>query len=176
VGQEATRKFETLQGANEYTEAFYSHGLSVETAEAVAEWMHRRIKSELGISGAHKFEGEATTGGKRYSWGYGAVPDLEDHAVVFKLLPAKEALGMDFTESCQLLPEQSTAAIIIHHPEAKYFAVRGVVENAPGGDNAGSAAGSATATTEEGKTVDGSEALQRASEGEISLAEARIDT
>jgi 5-methyltetrahydrofolate--homocysteine methyltransferase len=129
VGQEATRHFETLQGANEYTEAFYSHGLSVETAEAVAEWMHRRIKAELGIEGAHKFEGEATTGGKRYSWGYGACPDLDDHAVVFKLLPAKEALGMDFTESFQLLPEQSTAAIIIHHPEARYYAVRGAAES-----------------------------------------------
>jgi 5-methyltetrahydrofolate--homocysteine methyltransferase len=130
VGQEATHRFETLQAAHEYTEAFYSHGLSVETAEAVAEWLHRRIKSELGIEGAHKFEGEKTTGGKRYSWGYGACPDLDDHAVVFKLLPAREALGMDYTESFQLLPEQSTAAIIIHHPEAKYYAVRGISDSA----------------------------------------------
>jgi 5-methyltetrahydrofolate--homocysteine methyltransferase len=156
VGQEATRHFETLQGAHEYTEAFYSHGLSVETAEAVAEWMHRRIKKELGIEGAHKFEGEKTTGGKRYSWGYGACPDLDDHAVVFKLLPAKEALGMDYTESFQLLPEQSTAAIIIHHPEAKYFAVRGQAPSAG--------------------TVNEDVALDRAAEGEISLAEARVDT
>ncbi|MDO8501474.1 MAG: methionine synthase [Gemmatimonadaceae bacterium] len=146
VGKEATLHFEKLQGNHEYTEAFYSHGLSVETAEATAEWLHRRIKSELGIEGAHKFsEGEAARGGKRYSWGYGACPDLDDHATVFKLLPAKEALGMDLTESFQLLPEQSTAAIIIHHPEAKYYAVRG---------NAG----------EPGKT------------GEISLAEAGTAT
>jgi 5-methyltetrahydrofolate--homocysteine methyltransferase len=156
VGQAATAHFETLQGAHEYTEAFYSHGLSVESAEAVAEWMHRRIKKELGIEGAHKFEGEKTTGGKRYSWGYGACPDLDDHAVVFKLLPAKEALGMDYTESFQLLPEQSTAAIIIHHPEAKYFAVRGQAPTAA--------------------TVNEEVALDRAAEGEISLAEARADT
>ena len=114
VGSEATKRFEELQAKNEYTEAFYSHGLSVESAEAVAEWTHRRIRKELGVPS-----------GKRYSWGYGACPDLDDHATVFKLLPAKEALGMDLTEAFQLLPEQSTAAVIIHHPEAKYYAVRG---------------------------------------------------
>jgi 5-methyltetrahydrofolate--homocysteine methyltransferase len=119
VGKEATHRFEELQGKNEYTEAFYSHGLSVEAAEAVAEWTHRRIKQELGVPD-----------GKRYSWGYGACPDLDDHAIVFKLLPAKEALGMDLTEAFQLLPEQSTAAVIIHHPEAKYYAVRGSAADA----------------------------------------------
>jgi 5-methyltetrahydrofolate--homocysteine methyltransferase len=113
VGDEATKRFDQLQSKNEYTEAFYSHGLSVESAEAVAEWAHRRIQKELGI-----------TTGKRYSWGYGACPDLDDHTIVFKLLPAKEALGMELTEAFQLLPEQSTAAVIIHHPEAKYYAVR----------------------------------------------------
>ena len=114
VGDAATHHFEQLQSANEYTEAFYSHGLSVETAEAMAEWMHRTVQAELGIST-----------GKRYSWGYGACPDLDDHAVVFSLLPATDALGMSLTEAFQLLPEQSTAAIVIHHPEAKYYAVRG---------------------------------------------------
>jgi 5-methyltetrahydrofolate--homocysteine methyltransferase len=114
VGKEATKRFADLQGRNEYTEAFYSHGLSVEAAEALAEWTHRRIKREL-----------AVPGGKRYSWGYGACPDLDDHAIVFKLLPAAESLGMELTEAFQLLPEQSTAAVIIHHPEAKYYAVRG---------------------------------------------------
>jgi 5-methyltetrahydrofolate--homocysteine methyltransferase len=121
VGNEATKRFEELQAKNEYTEAFYSHGLSVESAEAVAEWSHRRIKKELGVPG-----------GKRYSWGYGACPDLDDHATVFRLLPAKEALGMDLTEAFQLLPEQSTAAVIIHHPEAKYYAVRGSAADAIG--------------------------------------------
>ena len=114
VGNEATKRFEELQAKNEYSEAFYAHGLGVETAEAVAEWSHRRIKRELGVPD-----------GKRYSWGYGACPDLDDHATVFKLLPAAEALGMELTEAFQLMPEQSTAAVIIHHPEAKYYAVRG---------------------------------------------------
>jgi len=119
VGKEASERFDELQSRNEYSEAFYSHGLSVEAAEAVAEWSHRRIQKELGVPG-----------GKRYSWGYGACPDLDDHATVFKLLPAKEALGMDLTEAFQLLPEQSTAAIVIHHPEAKYYAVRGSASGA----------------------------------------------
>jgi 5-methyltetrahydrofolate--homocysteine methyltransferase len=119
VGKEASERFEELQSKNEYSEAFYSHGLSVEAAEAVAEWSHRRIQKELGVPS-----------GKRYSWGYGACPDLDDHATVFKLLPAKEALGMDLTEAFQLLPEQSTAAIVIHHPEAKYYAVRGSASGA----------------------------------------------
>lgn len=114
VGDEASLRFAELQGANEYSEAFYVHGLGVETAEALAEWTHRRVKAELGV-----------LGGKRYSWGYGACPDLDDHATVFQLLPATEELGMSVTESYQLLPEQSTAAVIMHHPEAKYYAVRG---------------------------------------------------
>jgi 5-methyltetrahydrofolate--homocysteine methyltransferase len=119
VGKEASERFDELQSKNEYSEAFYSHGLSVEAAEAAAEWSHRRIQKELGVPS-----------GKRYSWGYGACPDLDDHATVFKLLPAKEALGMDLTEAFQLLPEQSTAAIVIHHPEAKYYAVRGSASGA----------------------------------------------
>ncbi len=114
VGHAASERFATLQSANEYAEAYYVHGVGVETAEALAEWTHRRIKSELGVES-----------GKRYSWGYGACPDLEDHAVVFRLLPAAEEIGMELTESFQLTPEQSTAAVIIHHPEAKYYAVRG---------------------------------------------------
>ncbi len=116
VGDAATRRFDELQRAGEYTEAFYSHGLAVEAAEATAEWMHRRIRRELGIVGSQ---------GKRYSWGYGACPDLDDHATVFKLLPVEQALGMTLTSAYQLIPEQSTAALIVHHPEAKYYAVRG---------------------------------------------------
>jgi 5-methyltetrahydrofolate--homocysteine methyltransferase len=114
VGSRATAKFAELQGANEYAEAYYIHGLGVETAEALAEWTHRRVKAELGVDS-----------GKRYSWGYGACPDLEDHAVVFRLLPASEEIGMELSESFQLMPEQSTAAVIMHHPEARYYAVRG---------------------------------------------------
>ena len=116
VGDEATRRFDALQAAGEYSEAFYAHGLAVEAAEATAEWLHRRAKRELGLP--------EPRGGKRYSWGYGACPDLEDHDQVFKLLPAAEALGMELTSARQLIREQSTAAIIVHHPEAKYYAVR----------------------------------------------------
>jgi 5-methyltetrahydrofolate--homocysteine methyltransferase len=116
AGDAASRRFEELQAAGEYSEAYFVHGMAVEAAEAVAEWMHRRIRSELGIAAGR---------GKRYSWGYGACPDLDDHALVFRLLPATEALGMTLTSAFQLVPEQSTAAMIVHHPEAKYYAVRG---------------------------------------------------
>jgi 5-methyltetrahydrofolate--homocysteine methyltransferase len=116
VGNEATERFDTLQAAGEYTEAFFAHGLAVETAEATAEWMHREIRRELGLPAGR---------GKRYSWGYGACPDLDDHATVFRLLPAEAALGMALTSAFQLTPEQSTAAIIVHHPAAKYYVVRG---------------------------------------------------
>jgi 5-methyltetrahydrofolate--homocysteine methyltransferase len=116
VGDRAAQKFQELQTAGEYTEAFYVHGLAVETAEALAEWLHRRLRRELGIPGGR---------GKRYSWGYGACPDLEDHATVFELLPVAREIGMELTSAFQLVPEQSTAAIIVHHPEAKYYAVRG---------------------------------------------------
>ena len=115
VGDEASRRFERLQTAGEYSEAYFAHGLAVETAEAVAEWMHRRIRHELAVPPGR---------GKRYSWGYGACPDLEDHATLFKILPAERELGMVLTSAYQLIPEQSTAAIIVHHPEAKYYAVR----------------------------------------------------
>ncbi len=112
----ATERFQTLQNNNEYTEAFYVHGIAVEAAEAVAEWLHRKIRHDLGVPGGQ---------GKRYSWGYGACPDLEDHAQLFKILPAEQELGMQLTTAFQLIPEQSTAAIIVHHPQAKYYAVRG---------------------------------------------------
>jgi 5-methyltetrahydrofolate--homocysteine methyltransferase len=122
VGDDAAKKFQELQTAGEYTEAFYVHGLAVETAEALAEWLHRRLRRELGIPGGR---------GKRYSWGYGACPDLDDHATVFKLLPVERELGMELTSAFQLVPEQSTAAIIVHHPEAKYYAVRGQAGDTP---------------------------------------------
>jgi len=116
VSDVATDRFQSLQANNEYTEAFYVHGIAVETAEAVAEWMHRKLRHELGVPAGQ---------GKRYSWGYGACPDLEDHGQLFKILPAEAELGMQLTSAFQLVPEQSTAAIIVHHPQAKYYAVRG---------------------------------------------------
>jgi len=159
VGNEATRHFDKLQGAYEYTEAYYSHGLSVEAAESVAEWMHRRVKKELGLET-----------GKRYSWGYGACPDLDDHATVFKLLPAKEALDMDLTEAFQLLPEQSTAAIIIHHPEAKYYAVRGEAAGV------GAAANAPSGTPRENaENAEGPGSVEAVIKANAQLAEARAD-
>lgn len=115
VGQEASDKFDKLQAANDYTEAYFTHGLAVQAAEATANYLHEHIRKELGI-------GEKQ--GKRYSWGYPAIPELEDHFKVFKLLPAVESeLGMTLSISGQLIPEQSTAAIIVHHPQAKYYSV-----------------------------------------------------
>jgi 5-methyltetrahydrofolate--homocysteine methyltransferase len=123
VGDAATHRFEALQARGEYTEAYYLHGLSVEAAESVAEWMHRHVRRELGLLPSQ---------GKRYSWGYPACPDLEGHADVFRLLPAADALGMQLTSAFQLMPEQSTAAIVVHHPQAKYYAVRSGGERDPG--------------------------------------------
>jgi 5-methyltetrahydrofolate--homocysteine methyltransferase len=115
VGLEATEKFEKMQAVNDYTEAYFTHGLAVQTAEATANYLHEHIRRELGLG-----EGQ----GKRYSWGYPAIPDLEDHFKVFKLLPAVETeLGMSLSTSGQLIPEQSTAAIIVHHSQAKYYSV-----------------------------------------------------
>ena len=121
VGDAASKRFADLQARGEYSEAYYLHGLSVEAAEAVAQWMHARIRRELGI-GAEQ--------GKRYSWGYPACPDLDGHEILFRLLPAADALGMQLTSAQQLVPEQSTAALVIHHPEAKYFAVRAAAAEA----------------------------------------------
>jgi 5-methyltetrahydrofolate--homocysteine methyltransferase len=112
VGQQASERFDRLQEAGDYTEAYFTHGLAVQTAEAAAEYLHRHIRRELGL---------ADDQGKRYSWGYPAIPDLEDHQKVFELLPAQSELGMVLTTAYQLVPEQSTAAIIVHHPQAKYY-------------------------------------------------------
>jgi len=112
VGKKATERFDALQEQGEFAEAYYLHGLAVQMAEATADYLHNHIRRELGL----KLER-----GKRYSWGYPAIPELEDHQKVFELLPAESALGMSLTSAYQLVPEQSTAAIIVHHPDAKYF-------------------------------------------------------
>ena len=112
VGDEATRFIQKMQDAGDYSEAYFRHGLAVQTAEAAADFLHAHIRKELGL-GAEQ--------GKRYSWGYPAIPELSDHTKVFELLPAESELKMHLTPAYQLVPEQSTAAIIVHHPQAKYF-------------------------------------------------------
>jgi len=112
VGAESTKRFEALQEQGEFAEAYYLHGLAVQMAEATADYLHNHIRRELGLKPER---------GKRYSWGYPAIPELEDHQKVFELLPAESALRMSLTPAYQLVPEQSTAAIIVHHPDAKYF-------------------------------------------------------
>jgi 5-methyltetrahydrofolate--homocysteine methyltransferase len=112
VGKCATERFDKLQADNNYTEAYFHHGLAVQLAEASAEYLHRHVRRELGL-----VEGQ----GKRYSWGYPAIPELADHSKVFELLPVQTELGMSLTPAYQLVPEQSTAAIIVHHPGARYF-------------------------------------------------------
>lgn len=98
----------------DYSEGYYLHGFSVQTAEGAAEWLNRRVKDELEIGDAR---------GLRYSWGYPACPDLDHHELVFELLGVEDAIGVKLTSAYQLDPEQSTAAIVVHHPSAKYFSV-----------------------------------------------------
>jgi 5-methyltetrahydrofolate--homocysteine methyltransferase len=104
---------ETLQHQGDYSRSYFIHGLSVSLAEALAEYTNRLVRRSLGLGDAR---------GKRYSWGYPACPDLEEHAKVFRLLPA-ERIGVSLTDAFQLVPEQSTAAMVVHHPEARYFSI-----------------------------------------------------
>jgi 5-methyltetrahydrofolate--homocysteine methyltransferase len=120
VSEEAARRF----GSNEYQRYLYLHGLGVEMAEALAEYWHRRIREELGFADE---DGPTLAGlfrqqyrGGRYSWGYPACPDLEDNAKVVDLLGG-DRIGVTVSEGFQLHPEQTTTAIICHHPQAKYF-------------------------------------------------------
>jgi 5-methyltetrahydrofolate--homocysteine methyltransferase len=119
VGRDVSHRIDALQAAGDYSESYFLHGFSVQAAEALAEHTHRRIRTELGIDGDR---------GKRYSWGYGACPDLSQHAIVWQLLDAERALGTELTEAFQIVPEQSTAAIVIHHPQASYFNAAAVRE------------------------------------------------
>ncbi|MEO7001195.1 MAG: methionine synthase [Ktedonobacterales bacterium] len=115
MGERASEETARMQAAGEYTEAYFLHGLSVQMAEAMADYVNARITRELGLP---------TGAGKRYSWGYAAIPELADHERVFRLLGVTEAIGVELTEAYQLMPEQSTAAIITPNPAAVYFAVR----------------------------------------------------
>lgn len=111
VGQNTVSKIEELNSNNDYTDAYYLHGLAVETAEALAEWVHNRIRRELKIDNNR---------GLRYSWGYPSCPDTMQHYLVWKLIDPTTC-GINLTSAGQITPEYSTAAIVVHHPEAEYF-------------------------------------------------------
>jgi 5-methyltetrahydrofolate--homocysteine methyltransferase len=111
VGSRVQDVIDEWNREDRYTDAFYLHGLAVETAEALAEWVNYRIKDELGIGPER---------GLRYSWGYPSCPDISQHHLVWKILDATTS-GMSLTEAGQIIPDQSTAAIVVHHPEAEYF-------------------------------------------------------
>jgi len=127
IGALASRETQRLFEAGEYTKYLYVHGLSVETAEALAELHHKNMREELGIAeddSPHirdlfhqKYRGS------RYSFGYPACPNLEDQTKLFALLHPEENVGVRLTSGFLLEPEQSTSAIVVHHPAAKYFVV-----------------------------------------------------
>ncbi|MEU4346476.1 methionine synthase [Streptomyces sp. NPDC023838] len=123
IGEATAELFE----ANSYRDYLELHGLSVQLAEALAEYWHARVRSELGFAGEDPSDVEDMFAlkyrGARFSLGYGACPDLEDRAKIAELLQP-ERIGVHLSEEFQLHPEQSTDAIVIHHPEAKYFNAR----------------------------------------------------
>ncbi|MCF7824616.1 MAG: methionine synthase [Candidatus Marinimicrobia bacterium] len=126
VGARATEYAQELYAKNNYTDYLYFHGFAVETAEALAEYWHKIIREELHI---HEADGQLPKElfrqkyqGSRFSFGYPACPELKDQELIFKLLDARSE-GLELTEEYQIVPEQSTSAIIVHHPEAKYFSV-----------------------------------------------------
>ena len=112
VGTKVTKIIDKWNKEDRYTDAYYLHGLAVEVAEALAAWINQKIKSELNIA----------QGGLRFSWGFSSCPDVTQHHLVWKLLQPEKS-GMSLTESGQIIPEQSTAAIVVHHPLAKYFTI-----------------------------------------------------
>ncbi|MDJ0343806.1 vitamin B12 dependent-methionine synthase activation domain-containing protein, partial [Streptomyces sp. H10-C2] len=127
VGNRIGEATAELFAKNAYREYMELHGLSVQLAEAMAEYWHARVRSELGFAGEDPNEVEDMFAlkyrGARFSLGYGACPDLEDRAKIAELLEP-ERIGVKLSEEFQLHPEQSTDAIVIHHPEAKYFNAR----------------------------------------------------
>jgi 5-methyltetrahydrofolate--homocysteine methyltransferase len=111
VGNRVTEIIDLWNRQDRYADAYYLHGLAVETAEAIAELINAKIRDELKI-GQNR--------GLRYSWGYPSCPDISQHHLVWKILEPEKS-GMTLTEAGQIVPDQSTAAIIVHHPEAEYF-------------------------------------------------------
>jgi 5-methyltetrahydrofolate--homocysteine methyltransferase len=125
TGPGASELSNRLQTEGAYDDMLRVHGFATQMAEATAEYVHHRIRRELRLPDDQ---------GRRYSWGYPSCPDLEDHETLMRIVPAAE-IGVTLTEGYQFVPEQSTGAIVLHHPEARYFAVYGgtaVEEDAPG--------------------------------------------
>jgi 5-methyltetrahydrofolate--homocysteine methyltransferase len=126
MGAEVSRQAHMLFEAGQYTDYLYLHGLGVESAEALAEFWHRRIRKEWGIADNDAADVRKLFKkhyrGCRYSFGYPACPVLEDQVKLFELLEP-ERIGLALSEQFQLEPEQSTTAVIVHHPAAKYFNV-----------------------------------------------------
>jgi len=126
MGEEVSKRARRLFEEDKYTEYLYLHGMGVECAEALAELWHKRIRQELGIDGedsprVHELFTQKYRG-SRYSFGYPACPDMSDQEKLFRLL-RPERIGCVLTENWQIDPEQSTSAIVVHHPAAKYFNV-----------------------------------------------------
>jgi 5-methyltetrahydrofolate--homocysteine methyltransferase len=136
VGQRVSEIARGWFEQNLYRDYLHLHGLGVETAEALAEYIHKQIRMELGIAGSDAREVrklfKQDYQGSRYSFGYPACPNLEDQQKLWPLLEP-ERIGITLSEEFQLDPEQSTSAVLSHHPEAKYFNVRpaGATETQP---------------------------------------------
>ncbi len=130
MGAQASKHSQHLFESNNYTDYLYFHGLSVECAEAFAEYLHTRIRRELGFASedANDLKKVINQGyrGSRYSFGYPACPDLEDQAKLFELL-RPERIDVTLTEEFHLVPEQSTTAIVVHHRQARYFNIHRTV-------------------------------------------------
>jgi 5-methyltetrahydrofolate--homocysteine methyltransferase len=126
MGRRASEAAREWFAADRYQDYLYLHGLSVEMAEAFAEYVHKRIRGELGFAAEEARDHDEMLAqgyrGSRYSFGYPACPNLADQKQLLTLLKAGE-IGIELTEEDQLDPEQSTSAIVVHHPQAKYFSV-----------------------------------------------------
>jgi 5-methyltetrahydrofolate--homocysteine methyltransferase len=126
LGPRASEVAHEMFHTDRYEDYLHFHGLAVESAEALAEMWHRHIRIELGIAGddAKSIEALIQLGyrGCRYSFGYPACPRLEDQTHLFTLL-GPERIGLALTEEFELVPEQSTSALVVHHPSATYFGV-----------------------------------------------------
>ncbi|GAB4124576.1 MAG: hypothetical protein Fur0036_10970 [Fimbriimonadaceae bacterium] len=127
VGGDVSEHERALFANGDYAEYLYTHGMGVETAEALAEYWHQMIRREMGIDDNEpedmRLLFSAKYHGSRYSFGYPACPNLEDQRILMELLEPQD-IGITLSEEDMLVPEQSTSAIIVHHPEAKYFNIR----------------------------------------------------